>query len=172
MLHNPVVLELHKSKSLNHSPFLQGLSRTLRNLISFPFAGKTLCLTHGPSHLVAVLGARYHSSAAARVPTKPDVTSESFSTQRPRDIPISHELCYPPADKQVPGLDLWSQLLSQLTGKNKTHRISWFSIQISALTYSWMAEENPTPVAGNLSFVHLLPSETHKMQIPEPHPCS
>lgn len=147
LLHNPVVLELHIAKSLNHSPFLGGLSCTLWNLISFPFAGKTLCLTRGPPHLIAEPGARHHSSASARVPTKPRCNLRILLNTGTQ----------PPKTPEVYVLSLVNHVtLLQITGcgslVHKTHGMFWFSLQISAITYSWMTEGNPPPVAGNFSW--------------------
>lgn len=47
LLQVSIALGLHISKLICFSPFLGGLSHTQRKCISFPFAGKTWCLTCG-----------------------------------------------------------------------------------------------------------------------------
>lgn len=62
-----IVLEPHTHINIIQPQFFpEGLSHTQRKLTSFPFAGKTLCLTHGPSHLIAEqTSGGYHSSVIA-----------------------------------------------------------------------------------------------------------
>lgn len=80
----PLSLSLtHISTSFSCSSFLGGLSHTQRKLTSFPFAGKTLCLTHGPSHLISEqTSGGYHSSVIALFSTELDaLDTESSSAQ-------------------------------------------------------------------------------------------
>ena len=135
----PLSLSLtHISTSFSYSSFLGGLSHTPRKLTSFPFAGKTLCLTRGPSHLIAEqTSGGYHSSVIALLSTELDTPdTESYSTQdtHTQNIwnlyaisaaksPQSSPTLYNPIDSSPPG--------SAVRGILQARTLEWVAISLS-----------------------------------------
>lgn len=79
-----IVLEPHTHINIIQLQFFPGRTVTHpKKLTSFPFAGKTICLTHGPSHLISEqTSGGYHSSVTALFSTELDaLDTESSSAQ-------------------------------------------------------------------------------------------
>lgn len=168
----PLSLSLtHISTSFSYNSFLAGLSHTQRKPASFSFAGKTLCLTCRPSHLIAERTSdRHHSSVTAVFPMKLDTPLESYSTQWHRDtapkisetymLPLaavlffSFVLCIQNTRFRILAPAHLSRTPKQShTGrKEESLLIFWFSLQIFEITCPWTAKRKLPWATGDLSF--------------------